>query len=413
VAKALVIALLAAGCGGSVAAPPRATTEVPVSTAAADPEAAQTLQRATEIEHDLRERGLVLDDDPELQSYLDSVGRRVLEAARLPVTEYRFGVVRDPFLNAFSLPNGSIYVDMGMLTRIESEAQLADVLGHEVTHVSHGHSLALLRRVESTTVTAKIADVFVGVVAAPIIGAAHAGTIAAYSRDSETEADREALRLCAAAGYNAADAVRLFSLMDDREEPRGVAVYFSDHPASSERAATVVDLLASGAVPAGGIEGREPHLAATRRVALRTIDLCLQRQLYSKALRETEIQITRRGEDPWLLYYGAEAHRLTASDPQGAAREQALRRREARPEDAEVESFRLLRAAEQAAAEKEFRKALAVDPTFAPAHRGLGLLARDRGDRATARAELSAYLRGADSVPDRRSIERILEEIGS
>ena len=322
-------------------------------------------------------------------------------------------MLRDPFLNAFALPNGSIYLHMGMMARIESEAQLAYVLGHEVTHVSRGHSLALLRRIESTTVKAKLADVLVGVVAAPIIGAVHAGTIAAYSRENEAEADREALRLGAAAGYSAKDAIRLFSLMDDREELSSAAVYFSDHPAGSERLAAAVDLLASGAVPAGGIDGRETHRAATRRAALRTIDLCLQRQFYAKGLREADAQSAWRGDDPWLLYYGAEAHRLVAADPQGAAREDALRHGRARPEDSLVESFRSRRAEEQAAAEKGFRRALAVDPTFAPAHRGLGLLARDRGDRATAHDELSAYLRGADSVPDRRSIERILEEIGS
>lgn len=412
--RVVAVAILAAGCSGSVAVPPpQSATGGTVVAAIADPEAADILRRAEEVEHELRERGLVLDDDPELQAYLDSVGRRVLSAARLPSAAYRFAVLRDPFLNAFALPNGGVYVHMGLMARIESEAQLAYVLAHEVAHVSRGHSLAGLRHLESTTIKAKLADVFVGVVAAPIIALVHASAISGYSRENEAEADREALRLGAAAGYSAEEAIRLFSLMDDREEISGAAAFFSDHPADSERIAGAREMLASGALAAGGIDGRETHRATTRRIVLRSIDLCLQRQLYSKGLREAELQIGRRSDEPRLLYYGAEAHRLIASDPEGAAREDALRSRRPRPDAALVDSFRSRRTDEQAAAEKGFRKALALDPTFAPAHRGLGLLARDRGDRATARAELSAYLRGTEAIPDRRSIERILKEVGS
>src|SRR5262249_1162745 len=144
--------------------------------------------------------------------------------------------------------------------------------------------------------------------------------------------------------------------------------------------------------------------AVTRRAALSTIDLCLQRQFYLKGLEETDVQIGRRGNEPWLLYYAAEAHRLIAADPEGAAREAALHHRRLRPDAGLIESSRARRADERAAAEKGLQKALALDPTFAPAHRVLGLLARDRGDRALARAELSAYLRSTDSIPDRRSI---------
>jgi beta-barrel assembly-enhancing protease len=409
----VAIAILAAGCSGSVAVPPRAPVTDGSVVAAADPEVAEILRRADEVEHELRERGLVLDDDPELQAYLDSVGRRVLSAAGLPATAYRFGLMRDPFLNAFALPNGGVYVHIGLIARIESEAQLAHVLGHEIAHVSRGHSLASLRHLESTTVKAKLADVFVGVVAGPLIGLAHASAISGYSREQEAEADRESLRLGAAAGYSAEEAIRLFSLMDDREEVSGAAAYFSDHPASSDRVAAAREMLASGTLAADGVDGRETHRAATRSIVLRSIDLCLQRQLYSKGLREAELQIGRRGDEPWLLYYRAEAHRLIASDPEGAAREDALHSRLARPDAARVESFRSRKADDQAAAEKGFRKVLALDPTFAPAHRGLGLLARDRADHATVRAELSAYLRGTEPIPDRRSIERILEEVGS
>jgi predicted Zn-dependent protease len=400
----VIVAILAAGCSRSIAVPPSPSTAGgAVVGAIADPDVNEILRRSDEVDRELRDRGLVLEDDPELQAYLDSVGRHILSAAGLPAAAYRFAVLRDPFLNAFALPNGSIYVHMGLMARIESEAQLAHVLGHEVTHVYRGHSLASLRHLRSSTIKAKLADVFVGVVAAPVIQLAYASAISGYSRESEGEADHEALRLVAAAGYSATEAIRLFSLMDDTEELSGAAAYiFSDHPADSDRIASAREMLASGALSTSGIEGRATHRDATRRVILRTIDLCLQRQFYLKGLREAEVQITRRGEEPWLLYYAAEAHRLIAADPEGAAREDALYHRRVGPDAALTDSFRSRRADEQIAAERNLRKALVLEPTFASAHRGLGLLARDRGDRGAASAELSAYLRSTESIPEVR-----------
>jgi hypothetical protein len=160
------------------------------------------------------------------------------------------------------------------------------------------------------------------------------------------------------------------------------------------------------------VSGRERHGAATREIARRTIDLSLQRQLYTQGLRAAERQLARRGEDPWIVYYAAEAHRLLAADPEGAAREEAARRR-VRADSVRIESWRARVPGERAAAREGYERALALAPTFAPAHRGIGLLARDGADRVTARAELGAYLRSGESIPDRRAIERILEEVSS
>ena len=77
-------------------------------------------------------------DDPMLEEYLGKIGDRLLpdtvRAAGGP--GFRFGVIRDPTLNAFAMPNGRIYIHTGMLAQVQNESQLATIVGHEMTHVT-------------------------------------------------------------------------------------------------------------------------------------------------------------------------------------------------------------------------------------------------------------------------------------
>jgi len=412
---AFLVAALGAGCAPRVAVTSSGRTITSTAGAATtlDGDVAELVRESDETDREFRSRGLVVEDDPGLQAYLDSVASRVAAAEGPSAIACRFAVFRDAVQNAFALPNGSIYVSMGLLSSLESEAQLAYVLGHELAHIVRGHSIEQLRHFKSATVKAKLADVLLGFPLAPAIALVHAASVNGFSREKESEADAEGLRLVATAGYSAADAIRIFDLHDAAEELGGSEAYFfSDHPAALDRVEQAKQTLASGILSSDGFSGRERHRTATGPIARRTIDLCLQRQLYTKGLREAERQLAWRGEDPWLLYYAAEAHRLIAADPEGAAREAAARRR-ARADAALIESWRARVGVERAAAKEAYEKALAANPAFGSAHRGLGLLARDVADYATARTELRTYLRSGESIPDRRAIERILEEVSS
>jgi len=78
--------------------------------------------------------------DPDLQAYIDAAGNRVLGDRPVPEkVTYRFLVLRDPMVNAFALPNGSVYITTGLLALLENEAQLAGVLGHEAAHIYERH----------------------------------------------------------------------------------------------------------------------------------------------------------------------------------------------------------------------------------------------------------------------------------
>src|SRR5213594_4494289 len=110
-------------------------------------------------------------DDPLLDEYLGKIGDKLLpddvRAAGGP--GFRFGVIRDPTLNAFAMPNGRIYIHTGLLSRLDNEAQLAMIVGHEMTHVTHRHALSFTRDAQNQqipfTVVAVAASIGVAVAA--------------------------------------------------------------------------------------------------------------------------------------------------------------------------------------------------------------------------------------------------------
>jgi len=78
--------------------------------------------------------------DAELDAYLTGVARKLQPPAVLQVIPFRVAVVKNPWLNAFAMPNGALYIHSGLLARLDNEAQLAAVLGHEMVHVTHRHA---------------------------------------------------------------------------------------------------------------------------------------------------------------------------------------------------------------------------------------------------------------------------------
>lgn len=76
----------------------------------------------------------------ELEAYLERIGQTVVADKDIENVNWKFHALRDPTPNAFALPNGSIYINTGLLALLDDEAQLAGVLAHEITHVSRRHT---------------------------------------------------------------------------------------------------------------------------------------------------------------------------------------------------------------------------------------------------------------------------------
>jgi predicted Zn-dependent protease len=191
------------------------------------------------------EMGLV--ESPALTGYVEAIGKRLASHSPRRDVVYRFAIadMREP--NAFALPGGYVYVSRGLLAIANSEAELANVIGHEIGHVAARHAAQRETRALGVGVLAALGTVAAAAVggesaaqgAAQIGQVAGAGLIASYSRDQERQADEVGQKLAAQAGWDpAAMASFLRTLGRDAElrsgEPRRPS-FLDSHPMTRER----------------------------------------------------------------------------------------------------------------------------------------------------------------------------------
>ena len=420
-AAALAVSAATWSCAGKKVAPlfdPAARLQV-------DKDEIKLFEESDDLVRELRQKGMVV-EDPALQAYLDGAGSKLVPPLAGERLRFRFLVVRDPTINAFALGQGVICIHSGMLARMENEAQLAQVLGHEISHTVLRHQLRAYRGLEHReagvhvvgAVLASGAAVFAGRVgvnlASILTGATYVAAVSGYGRDFEREADREGALLAARAGYRVEEIPHLFTVLNEIDDPGWLEGFFyADHPSNASRARDIESLIQSGTIPTrpDGVVHADRYRQATRRVALENVELRLAAAHYRYALQEAEMLLRRVPDDAQVQYLVGEAHRRLADDPEGAAREDAMRhRKEFR--DSMVKAFARRSAAERESARSGFRRALELDPSIGRAHRGLGLLASEEGNKGEARKELEIYLASGKGVEDRKYIEDILRKVG-
>ena len=181
---------------------------------------------------------------PEVERYIDRIGRRILTATGPQPFDYRFFVVEDDQLNAFAVPGGSIYLFSGMIERTKSTDELAGVVGHEIVHIK-GRHMARSSGPDAISVLSLLGMVLLarsgsGAQAAGVVGQAVAATRqAAYSRQLEMEADTLGARYMAAAGYDPKGAIAFLRTLDQERQlnPIDVPAYIMGHPITQDRVA--------------------------------------------------------------------------------------------------------------------------------------------------------------------------------
>lgn len=181
----------------------------------------------------------------QVTSYVQGVGMRVAKRSQRPDLPYEFHVIASPELNAFALPGGQIFVTTAALKAMKSEAELAGVLAHEVTHVAQRHGIDQLRR---AMLAQGVAIAALG--STPAL-AQQAGKIAldlvlkGYSRTAEDEADRFGAVYSSTAGY---DPRGLSSFLNTLAQTLGDTPKafepLSDHPIISERVQRISQIIA-------------------------------------------------------------------------------------------------------------------------------------------------------------------------
>jgi len=267
----ILITLLVAGC---------ATADLPPIDAQKDFEPLIDEQllwnRAREEQARLDSSGHLYHDS-ELTAYVNAMARQLVpEQVRSQEVTIEIRILKNPLLNAFAYPNGVIYVHTGILAKMENEAQLAALLGHEMSHTIHRHAVENYRNVKNTTAvlaTAQIAVLPFGVYGslASILGALGAtAAVTGYSRNHETEADVTGLRLMVAAGYDPREAPKLFEhLKRDLEEQKiEEPFFFGTHPRLQERVDNYNRLLETTYPAVKGVTGAAPFNAKISELLL-------------------------------------------------------------------------------------------------------------------------------------------------
>ena len=212
--------------------------------------------------------------DDELQRYVEGIGKRMAALSERPHLPWQFHVIDDSAINAFAVPGGFIYVTRGILSTMNSEAELSSVLGHEIGHVTARHSVSQMTRAQFANI-----GMGVGMIGLAVMGAGQAGQVLGqmvgsgvqllflkYSRDDETQSDDLGLRYMSAAGYAPTEMPRVFHTLarQSQEAPEGARVpeWQSTHPAPENREGRIAAEIAK--LPPAQREGRvdaAPYMA--------------------------------------------------------------------------------------------------------------------------------------------------------
>jgi beta-barrel assembly-enhancing protease len=318
--------------------------------------------------------------DRELRDYLQSVACK-LGGEHCP--DIRVYPIRTPWFNASMAPNGMMQVWSGLLLRVDNEAQLAAILGHEMGHYMQRHALALLKDARSRSAFSTFLMVF-GAVGA-LGGLAVQASQFSFSRDQEREADRIGLTLMRRAGYDPREASLIWSnLLAEASVHPGANVsksspMFATHPAPAERRQTLAKLAGEG----GGDTFQPEYLARMAPLQRDLLEDEIKRAEFDESIVLLDRLAKRSPERADLLYYRAEARRLRAQN-----------------NDLDL-------------ALTDLTAAAAMPDPPPEVERSLGFIHQAHGDKPAAREAFTKYLQAKPDAGDAPMIQSYVQELGS
>jgi predicted Zn-dependent protease len=186
-------------------------------------------------------RQMPLVRDPFLNDYVNRVGKRLASTpeARESGFPFSFEVVADPSINAFALPGGPMFINTGLLKAVDNEAELAGVMGHEMSHVILRHGTNQASKAQLIQLPAMLASQAGG--GSMLAGLARVGiglgansVLLKFSRGAESQADLLGSHLMAESGYNPLQLAHFFEKLNSQGSQRTLQ-FLSDHPNPGNR----------------------------------------------------------------------------------------------------------------------------------------------------------------------------------
>lgn len=298
-------------------------------------------------------------------SYLQGIMDRVYPEFRGTI---KVRVANSPHLNAFALPNGAIYFNLGLIARLENEAQLAAVLAHEGAHFILKHGFKQRQHVKNSAAL----SLFVGTTLAT-------SSIYGYSRDLEREADEIGYRHMVKAGYDPREGISVFKHLAaeakalDEKEP----FFFSSHPKLTERMETYKDLSAKH--KGGGNVGKQSYLQKVGHLRIASLESDLSMDRYKSVLLVLESERRMKDYPSEARFYLAEAYQRRGDK------------------------------GDEQRAYNAYLAAMKTAPRFAPTYRALGIHHMKKKDHGKAAQYFKQYLQLAPNAPDRDYVRNYYE----
>ncbi|MBV6656316.1 MAG: M48 family metalloprotease [Devosiaceae bacterium] len=208
-------------------------------------------------------------EDPELETRLVAMLRRVIAASDEPSRVYRLTLLNSATVNAFALPGGYLYVTRGLLALANDEAEVAAVVAHEIGHVTSRHAIAREEEVRTAALIDRVlTDVLSDPSAAQLVQLANGVSLAQFSQNQELEADQLGVRTIGRAGYDPFAAARfldtmaVYNALDALPGDRGGPSFLSSHPTTPERVEAATRLARQFGAPGIGETFRDRYLDA-------------------------------------------------------------------------------------------------------------------------------------------------------
>lgn len=294
------------------------------------------------------------------------------------ITNFKIKVIKNPLLNAFALADGNIYIHSGLLAKLENEAQLALLIGHEMSHVIYKHGIKKSRHYKNSTFIADLARNFdLGIFSSFI----YASAVSGYSRGSENEADLEGLNQIVDAGYDPKEAVKLFEIMleDIKLNEIKESYFFSTHPKVVDRIESSEKIINEKYSDTTGLVDKKRFQRYIKPMLIENIEMDLKLKRFKSAKKSIDTFMNRYEENAYGNYLLAEYHRLNEFNFDDAL--------------------------------KNYNIALQKETDNYNSYRGLGYLYMKKKEKDKARIAFEQYLSFNENASDKKYIERYIRTL--